>query len=106
MGYLFPLTDDEPPSISCPANQTNATDARVDNVTLSLPDADAASDNSGDYTITIDVAGTAYSVGDSVTFDLSSGTTGVHLLKYIITDAAMNNDTCDMYITVIGRWLF
>ena len=92
--------DNEPPVIVCPANQTNATDARVDNVTLTLPDADAAADNSGSYTIAIDVAGTNYSVGDSVTLDLA---TGEHLLQYLIYDAAMNSATCDMYITVIGR---
>ena len=99
----FSPADDERPTISCPANQTNATDPGVNNVTVSLPSQDSASDNSGDFPITVDVAGVIYSVGDTVTLDLSSGMTGVHLLQYIITDAAMNNDTCDMYITVIGR---
>ena len=100
---LLSFADNEPPTITCPANQTNATDAGVDNVTLTLPDADAASDNAGSYTIAIDIASTMYSIGDSVTLDLA---TGEHLLQYIITDTAMNNATCDMYITVVGGYHF
>lgn len=96
---LFVPADNEPPSITCPANQTNATDAGLSTVTLTLPDAASASDNLGIYTITIDIDGTTYSVGDSVSLDLA---TGEHLLQYTIQDSAMINATCDMYITVIG----
>ncbi|XP_022087341.1 hyalin-like, partial [Acanthaster planci] len=96
--FIVEVQDNEPPTIMCPANQTNATDFRAADVTLPLPDPDSASDNSGQYNITIDVAGTTYCVGDSVTFDLA---TGEHLLQYFITDDAMHNDTCDVYITVI-----
>lgn len=94
------FADGEPPMITCPDNQTNPTDLNENYVSLSLPDAASASDNSGSYTITIDVAAISYDVGESVTLDLA---TGQHLLHYIITDSAANSDTCDMYITVIGR---
>ncbi|XP_038074659.1 mucin-3A-like isoform X2 [Patiria miniata] len=92
------VLDPEPPMITCPDNQTRSTDLNVNHVSLALPDAASASDNSGSYVITIDVAGSIYSVGDSVSLDLA---TGQHLLQYIIRDNALNNDTCDMYITVI-----
>ncbi|XP_022109740.1 uncharacterized protein LOC110989561 isoform X3 [Acanthaster planci] len=98
--FSVTVQDNEPPTIMCPANQTNSTDFRAADVTLPLPDAVSASDNAGQYNITIDVAGTTYRVGDSVTFDLA---TGEHLLQYIITDDAMNNDTCDAYIIVIDE---
>ncbi|XP_038055943.1 mucin-17-like [Patiria miniata] len=92
------VLDPEPPMITCPDNQTRSTDLNVNHVSLALPDAASASDNSGSYVITIDVAGSIYSVGDSVSLDLA---TGQHLLQYIITDNALNNDTCEMYVTVI-----
>ena len=40
-----------------------------------------------------------YDVGDNVTFDLM---TSPHFVLYTATDNSMNNETCDMYINVIG----
>ncbi|XP_038054085.1 uncharacterized protein LOC119726452 isoform X34 [Patiria miniata] len=96
--FIVRITDDDPPMITCPANQTVATNSSLSTVTILLPPVSSASDNSGAYTITIDVAGATHNVGDHVTLDLA---TGQHLLRYIITDNAMNTETCDTYITVI-----
>ncbi|XP_038054084.1 uncharacterized protein LOC119726452 isoform X33 [Patiria miniata] len=96
--FIIDVGDDDPPMITCPANQTVATNSSLNTVTILLPPVSSASDNSGAYTITIDVAGTTHNVGDNVTLDLA---TGQHLLQYIITDNAMNTEFCDTYITVI-----
>ena len=51
-------------------------------------------------TVTIDVDGTVYNANDEVQLDLA---TGLHLLQYTASDNSMNDATCDVYITVVGR---
>ena len=95
------LTDSESPNITCPTNRTIFTDAGQDFATFSLRDLSSGVDNSGFFTVSIDVAGVQYVVGDSVTLNL---TDGVHLVQYTATDNATNSETCDTYITVEGRF--
>ena len=94
------LTDTESPNITCPTNQTIRTDAGQDFATFSLPDLNSSVDNSGYFTVSVDVAGVQYVVGDSVNLSLADG---VHLVQYTATDNATNMEMCDMYVTVNGR---
>ena len=95
------LTDTESPNITCPANRTVFTDAGQDFATFSLRDLSSGVDNSGYFTVSVDVAGVPYVVGDSVTLSLADG---VHLVQYTATDNATNVEMCDMYVTVNGRY--
>ena len=96
---VFP--DDESPNITCPDNDTVTTDSSQNYSTFRLPPAVSAADNSRlQVTITIDVDGVTYSVGDDVQLELADSP---HLLQYIATDNSSNTGTCDMYVTVNGR---
>ncbi|XP_038045830.1 uncharacterized protein LOC119720271 isoform X3 [Patiria miniata] len=90
-------TDVQSPNITCPANQTVYTNCRKTYSTVSLPDADFASDNSGVYSISIDVDGSAYQASVTVSLDLSASP---HLLRYTATDESANYAECEMSITV------
>ncbi|XP_038046071.1 uncharacterized protein LOC119720471 [Patiria miniata] len=89
-------TDVEPPSITCPADFTVYTDCRKDYSTVSLPDVQSASDNSGQYTISINIGDSIYEVGDTTTLSLGASP---HMVRYTATD---NSTTahCDTYVTV------
>ncbi|XP_022094265.1 uncharacterized protein LOC110981206 [Acanthaster planci] len=89
--------DIEPPRIDCPANFTEYTDCRKENSTISLPNVNSASDNSGEYTIRVDVQGKEYQVGDTVTLALEGSP---HLLRYIATDDSSNRRACDSFVNV------
>ena len=101
---ILTFSDNESPSISCPANQTVATDPGQDYARVALPAEDSASDNSGVYTISIHVNGSTYNVGDNVTLDLA---TSPHLVQYIATDSSSNTAICDVFFHVVGKcWVW
>ncbi|XP_038045953.1 uncharacterized protein LOC119720369 [Patiria miniata] len=90
-------TDVQSPNITCPTDQTVYTNCRKTYSTVSLPDADFASDNSGVYFVSIEVHGSAYQASDTVNLDFSASP---YLLRYTATDEAANYAECDMNITV------
>ena len=94
------FADTESPNISCPTNWTVATDVNQNFATVSLPHEMSSSDNSGMFHITIDVGGASYRVDDNVTLSLAMSP---HFVLYTASDNAMNNASCDVYITVIGE---
>ncbi|XP_038046672.1 mucin-like protein [Patiria miniata] len=90
--------DVEPPDISCATNLTVYTDCHKSFSTISLPDVHSVYDNSGaSYTITVQVNGSPYEIGDTVTFDLE---TSPHLMRYKATDQSSNSATCDTLVIV------
>ncbi|XP_038046073.1 mucin-like protein [Patiria miniata] len=89
-------TDVEPPSITCPADFTVYTDCRKSYSTVSLPDVQSASDNSGQYTISINIGGSMYEVGDTTTLSLGASP---HMVRYTATDNS-NTADCDTNVTV------
>ncbi|XP_038046270.1 uncharacterized protein LOC119720607 [Patiria miniata] len=89
-------TDVEPPSITCPADFTVYTDCRKSYSTVSLPDVQSASDNSGQYAISINIGGSIYEVGDTTTLSLGASP---HMVRYTATDNSYAAD-CDTYVTV------
>ncbi|XP_038046067.1 uncharacterized protein LOC119720468 [Patiria miniata] len=89
-------TDVEPPSITCPADFTVYTDCRKSYSTVSLPDVQSASDNSGQYAISINIGGSIYEVGDTTTLSLGASP---HMVRYTATDNSYAAD-CDTNVTV------
>ncbi|XP_038046069.1 uncharacterized protein LOC119720470 [Patiria miniata] len=88
--------DVEPPSITCPAHFTVYTDCRKSYSTVSLPDVQSASDNSGQYTISINIGGSIYEVGDTTTLSLGASP---HMVRYTATDNSYAAH-CYTYVTV------
>ena len=100
-GSIF-ISDNEPPTISCPANVTvtssNGMDAMVSGI------GSTSSDNCGilDTTYTLTDAATSINIG-SGTSD-ASGTNfpiGTTIVEYTVTDLDGNSTSCDFNVTVI-----
>ena len=103
LSCFFLLADNEEPNITCPDNDTVTTDSGQNFTLFALPPEVSAVDNSElQVTITIDVDGVMYSVGDSVQLDLADSP---HLVQYTATDNSSNTATCDTYVTVNGRYI-
>ena len=91
------IADVESPHIVCPANLTVYTDCLKNFSTVFLPNLDSVFDNSGTYTIGIDVEDSQYQVGDVVTFHLA---TEPHVVRYTATDDSLNRGSCDLPVYV------
>ncbi|XP_022108947.1 uncharacterized protein LOC110989112 isoform X1 [Acanthaster planci] len=85
------------PNISCPNDVTVYTNCHKSYSTVSLPDVKSAYDNSGTYSVSVDIKDSSYQVGDNVTFDLASSP---HQVRYTATDESSNNATCDVLVSV------
>ncbi|XP_038066574.1 hyalin-like [Patiria miniata] len=96
--FSITVEDNESPNITCPANETVPTDGAAPVATFTLPLLDSVVDNTGNFSVSIDVAGAQHDIGGSVRLSLS---TGVHLLQYTATDSYTNSEVCDMFVTVI-----
>ncbi|XP_022108963.1 uncharacterized protein LOC110989125 [Acanthaster planci] len=89
--------DVKPPDISCPSNLTVYTDCHKSYSTVSLPDVHSVNDNSGAYSVSIDINGSPHQIGDTATFDLH---TSPHLVHYNVADLSSNSAHCQLFIVV------
>jgi len=85
------ITDDENPSITCPADITQANDAGVCNAAVTVP-APATADNCGVMTTVNDFNSTA-DASDTYTV-------GLNTVNWTVTDTAGNTATCSMTVTI------
>ena len=96
----FVFTDKEDPNITCSSNVTRDTDLRQSFATFVFSEPYGMTENSMLYNITIDIGESSlYAINDSYQFQLRDAP---HQVQYIITDSSGNNDTCDIFITVVG----
>src|SRR5690606_6373995 len=89
--FTVTITDDENPTITCPANINQTADAGVCNAAVTVP-APQAADNCGVLSVTNDFNGTANASG---TYPV--GTTTV---VYTVTDIHGNSTTCSFTVTI------
>ena len=73
------------------------TDCHKSYSTVSLPGLNSADDNSGAYTISVDINSSPYQIGDTATFDLL---TSPHSVRYTVTDLSSNSAQCEVVVTV------
>ncbi|XP_033636709.1 uncharacterized protein LOC117297670 [Asterias rubens] len=97
--FMITVLDKEDPNITCSSNVTRDTDLRQSFATFVFSEPYGMTENSMLYNITIDIGESSlYAINDSYQFQLRDAP---HQVQYIITDSSGNNDTCDIFITVV-----
>ncbi len=91
---LFAVPDDTPPSLLCPANQTELLNLGETSKNITLPPpAQAVDDSGGNVAITYDPPSTAL---------FTHGTTAVTITA---TDESGNSDTCVFYVILFSKYI-
>ena len=87
-------------SVACPASIVMDTVLGESYALVTLPDFTSVSDNVGVVDTWIIINGSQYEVGDQVQFEYVGSP---HILVYHAVDAAFNEATCSVTVTVSGQ---